>query len=133
MNIALGGSIYQDLVYAGFDRINHRQAESMKQGSHLVHISDARLADLLGENTMVNSSHHQAIKRLAADFTPAAVAPDGVIEAMVAKEKSRYAVGLQWHPESLLPISGIFRDFIEHAISKSQTMPEEKKIHEQKK
>jgi putative glutamine amidotransferase len=113
LNIALGGSIYQDLRYAGFERINHRQAEDMKKGSHPVHISDERLADLLGEDIVVNSSHHQAIKRLAPDFVPAALAPDGVIEAMVARDSSHYAVGLQWHPEALLPISGIFRDFVD--------------------
>lgn len=114
LNIALGGSIYQDLRYAGFERINHRQAEDMKKGSHPVHISDERLANLLGEEIMVNSSHHQAIKRLAPDFVPAALAPDGVIEAMVPRDPSRYAVGLQWHPETLLPIPGIFRDFVDY-------------------
>lgn len=114
LNIALGGSIYQDLRYAGFERISHRQTEDMKKGSHPVHISDERLAALLGEDIIINSSHHQAIKRLAPDFVTAALAPDGVIEAMVARDTSRYAVGLQWHPETLLPISGIFRDFVDY-------------------
>lgn len=113
LNIALGGSIYQDLAYAGFERINHRQTESMKKGSHPVHISDERLAELLGEDILVNSSHHQALKRLAQDLVPAALAPDGVIEAIVARDPGRYAVGLQWHPETLLPISGVFRDFVD--------------------
>lgn len=114
LNIAMGGNIYQDLTYAGFDRINHYQSEDMKQATHPVHINDTRLASLLGEDIMVNSGHHQAIKRLAPVLVPAALAPDGVIEAIVAKDKSRYAVGVQWHPESLIPVSGIFRDFIEH-------------------
>jgi putative glutamine amidotransferase len=118
LNIALGGSIYQDLAFAGFERINHRQSEDMKEPSHTVHISDAHLAQLLGTDIQVNSSHHQAIKRLAEDFLPAATAPDGVIEAMVAKDESRYALGVQWHPETLLPISGLFRDFIEQIIAR---------------
>ena len=46
------------------------------------------------------------------EFATAAVAPDGIIEAIVAKDKSRYAVGVQWHPETLLPVSGIFSDFV---------------------
>ena len=112
LNIALDGSIYQDLTYAGFDRIAHRQQEDMKQGSHPVHISDPHLAQLLGEDIIVNSSHHQAIKRLSPEFTIAAVAPDGIIEAIVAKDPQRYAVGVQWHPETLLPVSGLFTDFV---------------------
>jgi putative glutamine amidotransferase len=132
LNIAMGGSIYQDLTYAGFERINHRQAEDMKKGTHLVHLSDQRLAALLGEDIMVNSRHHQAIKRLAPDFVPAGLAPDGVIEAMVAKEKSRYAVGLQWHPESLLPVSGIFRDFVEHIDARKYAKAKENPADEEK-
>lgn len=117
LNIALGGSIYQDLPYAGFDRIAHRQAENMQLPGHAVHLSDPHLVELLGEDIMVNSSHHQAVKRLSPEFAIAGVAPDGVIEAIVAKDKSRYAVGVQWHPETLLPISGIFDDFIAAAAA----------------
>ena len=107
LNIALDGSIYQDLAYAGLDRIEHRQREDMKLGSHPIHISDDHLSELLGADIVVNSSHHQAIKRLSPEFATAAVAPDGIIEAIVAKDKSRYAVGVQWHPERL---TNIMRD-----------------------
>ena len=123
LNIALDGSIYQDLAYAGLDRIEHRQREDMKLGSHPIHISDDHLSELLGADIVVNSSHHQAIKRLSPEFATAAVAPDGIIEAIVAKDKSRYAVGVQWHPETLLPVSGIFSDFV--AAAAKAALPEE--------
>ncbi len=125
LNIAMGGSIYQDLAFAGFERISHKQKEEMKKPSHPVHISDEHLCQVLGEDIMVNSSHHQAIKRLAADFVSAATAPDGVIEAMTARDKSRYAVGIQWHPETLLPVSGIFRDFILQIMASNSAKAEE--------
>ena len=124
LNIALDGSIYQDLAYAGLDRIEHRQREDMKLGSHPIHISDERLAALLGADIVVNSSHHQAIKRLSPEFATAAVAPDGIIEAIVAKDKARYAVGVQWHPETLLPVSALFSDFVA-AVAQAIATPEE--------
>ena len=123
LNIALDGSIYQDLAYAGLDRIEHRQREDMKLGSHPIHISYERLAELLGADIVVNSSHHQAIKRLSPEFATAAVAPDGIIEAIVAKVKSRYAVGVQWHPETLLPVSALFSDFVT-AVAQAIATPE---------
>ena len=124
LNIALDGSIYQDLAYAGLDRIEHRQREDMKLGSHPIHIRDERLAALLGADIVVNSSHHQAIKRLSPEFATAAVAPDGIIEAIVAKDKARYAVGVQWHPETLLPVSALFSDFVA-AVTQSIATPKE--------
>ena len=124
LNIALDGSIYQDLAYAGLDRIEHRQREDMKLGSHPIHISDERLAALLGADIVVNSSHHQAIKRLSPEFATAAVAPDGIIEAIVAKDKARYAVGVQWHPETLLPVSALFSDFVAAVAQSIATLKE---------
>jgi putative glutamine amidotransferase len=52
------------------------------------------------EEVGVNSSHHQAIRRLAAELVATAHAPDGVIEA-VELPGHPFAVGLQWHPEAM--------------------------------
>ena len=119
LNISLGGSIYQDLSYAGFKQIDHCQKKDMTIGSHLVNIKEEKLAQIFGKELLVNSSHHQAIKKPAPQLLRAATAPDGIIEAIVAKDQERYAIGLQWHPEILLPGSGIFADFVEY-IKKSK-------------
>jgi len=51
---------------------------------------------LLGAGEIrVNSSHHQAIDRLAEGLTISAIAPDGVIEAA----EGRHLLLIQWHPE----------------------------------
>ncbi|MBQ1501311.1 MAG: gamma-glutamyl-gamma-aminobutyrate hydrolase family protein [Firmicutes bacterium] len=115
INIALGGDIYQDLAYAGISGIEHAQKEDMAVGTHPVHISEPSLARLLGGDILVNSSHHQAVRRLPPCLKEAGRAPDGVIEAYVAAEEDRYAVGLQWHPELLQPVCGIFRQLTEYA------------------
>ena len=119
INIALGGSIYQDLEYAGFNRIDHRQHWDMKEGAHPIRIIDDRLAAITGSDTLqVNSSHHQAVKRVADVLIAAAVAPDDVTEAFVSREKDRYVLGVQWHPELMITDNGIFRSFVEAAGKK---------------
>ena len=50
----------------------------------------------------VNSYHHQGIRRLARRFKPMAFADDGLIEAYY-DPKARFVVGLQFHPERMLP------------------------------
>jgi putative glutamine amidotransferase len=47
---------------------------------------------------LVNSMHHQGIKQLAPELVPAAVAPDGLVEA-VERDADHFMVGVQWHPE----------------------------------
>jgi gamma-glutamyl-gamma-aminobutyrate hydrolase PuuD len=47
---------------------------------------------------LVNSMHHQGIKTLAAELVPAAVAPDGLVEA-IERDGDHFMVGVQWHPE----------------------------------
>jgi putative glutamine amidotransferase len=59
----------------------------------------------------VNSFHHQAIEQTAAGFQVSAVAPDGVIEA-IELPGNQFAVGVQWHPESLIKFDpGMFALF----------------------
>ena len=48
----------------------------------------------------VNSTHHQYIDQLGENLIASATAPDGVVEALELKG-DRFAVGVQWHPESL--------------------------------
>lgn len=48
----------------------------------------------------MNSFHHQAVGLVAPGFSVTAVADDGVVEA-IEKSDSRFAVGVQWHPEGL--------------------------------
>ena len=49
----------------------------------------------------VNSSHHQAIKKLGTGLSVIARSPDNLIEAFY-KEDHNYLIGVQWHPERLM-------------------------------
>ena len=115
MNVALGGSLYQHIE-------GHKQADeprSVHEQAVLVE-NDSFLINLISENKIfVNSFHHQAIKKLADELLVDAVAEDGVIEAVHAKNK-RFCLGVQWHPENFYNLdknaSAIFDSFVKACI-----------------
>jgi putative glutamine amidotransferase len=102
LNVAAGGSLYQDLAQQVPGAIQHRQNAPRWHASHLVTLAgDSRLAGILGgESAAVNSFHHQAVKRLAPGFVVSAAAPDGVIEAIECPDHP-FCLGVQWHPEGM--------------------------------
>jgi putative glutamine amidotransferase len=111
LNVALGGSLYQDLPSDRPGHLGHDQMKAEPPGPrtdphHPVTVEPgSSLADLLGTTFLdVNSMHHQGIKTLGRDLTPVAWAPDGLIEGVEATgpERLRFVVGVQWHPEELL-------------------------------
>jgi putative glutamine amidotransferase len=67
---------------------------------------------------MVNSFHHQAIKRAADGFTEVAWAEDGIVEG-IEHPGRRFVVGVQWHPEGMfrtdLLARRLFAAFVEAA------------------
>lgn len=116
INIALGGSIHQDIAYCGISKVSHDQREDMAFPTHSVEIVHPRLAAILGgRELMVNSSHHQAVAKLAPGLVEAAHSPDGVTEAYVSADDSSFIFGIQWHPELQKPTCGIFRELVKYA------------------
>lgn len=104
LNVALGGTLYQDLPTDKPSPITHSQKEPRAQPTHAVKVmaEGTRLASIVGGPEIeVNSFHHQAIKRLAVGLKDVAWAPDGVIEA-VEMQGDRFVVAVQWHPEDLI-------------------------------
>lgn len=103
MNVALGGSLIQDLPTQAPSPIVHRgNNDDRDEPVHPIRVqAQSRLAGILGtEQTRVNSFHHQAVKQIADGLVPIAHAPDGVIEA-VEMPGRRHVLGVQWHPEEM--------------------------------
>jgi putative glutamine amidotransferase len=103
LNVALGGSLVQDIPTQVESTVDHRQQEvglPADEIGHDIELGDDPAATGLfdGESHGVNSFHHQAIDRLASSLVVVGTAADGVVEAVVRPE-SRFVVGLQWHPE----------------------------------
>ena len=101
LNVAYGGTLFQDLALQKPGPLFHRSAQRYDRNHHQIEIvPESRLARLYrGLNLpAVNSVHHQGIKDLATGFVVEARAPDGVIEAFRYGGEP-YVAGVQWHPE----------------------------------
>ncbi len=114
LNVALGGTLVQDLPTATPPCPGHMALGSWNSDAHAVRIEPGTMLHrLLGPSVVVNSLHHQAVDRPAPGLRVAARAPDGVIEA-VEDPAARFVLGLQWHPEMLghdHPSSVVFTEF----------------------
>ena len=124
INVALGGTLYQDLEAEYPNAIKHDYFPTYGYSrDHLAHDvaveAGSRMRHALVDAAVpVNSMHHQGIKGLASRLSASAVAPDGLIEAAESTSES-YLVGVQWHPEVFElsdPSSGVlFTDFVQAA------------------
>jgi putative glutamine amidotransferase len=104
LNVALGGSLYQDIASDLGTGITHAQTAPRSTPTHPVTVQgESRLAQTLGAlEASVNSMHHQALKKLGRGLREVAWAPDGVIEGLEAPEAPGFVLGVQWHPEDLV-------------------------------
>jgi putative glutamine amidotransferase len=104
INVVLGGSLYQDIAAQLPDAAEHQQSARKTVGGHRVQVQDGtRLRKIIGRQSLeVNTTHHQAIKKLGRGLLVNAVAEDGVIEG-IESTQHEFVLGLQWHPEVLAP------------------------------
>ena len=105
INVALGGTLYQDIATQLPSGITHRDAAKYEHQFHEVSlVPDTRLAQLYPGivNAGINSIHHQAVKTLGRDLTvEARSSTDDVVEAIRWRGPS-YVFGMQWHPEFMV-------------------------------
>ena len=106
LNVALGGTLYQDLPSQMDHQVllGHRQETPKWQPTHEVQVAGgSQVADIMDTGGLkVNSYHHQAIKDLASGLVAVAHAPDGVVEAVECRDLSQqWLVGVQWHAEAM--------------------------------
>ncbi|WP_371361014.1 gamma-glutamyl-gamma-aminobutyrate hydrolase family protein [Sporomusa malonica] len=103
MNVAFGGTLYQDLSQVSEQHLKHFQQSKMYVPGHTVEISEgSRLHQVFGQETILtNSFHHQAVKDIAPGFVVNARAKDGVIEGM-ERSDGVFTLAVQWHPEMMV-------------------------------
>jgi putative glutamine amidotransferase len=105
LNVALGGTMWEDLASQRPDSIKHDYFHTGRRTDlpHTVELSsDSRLATIVGrETTAVNSLHHQGVRDIAPELVVSAVAPDGLVEGLEVAGHP-FAVAVQWHPENLI-------------------------------
>jgi len=130
INVAYGGTLYQDVGTQHPQALVHRDAVAYDLNFHEVElVAGSRLAGLLpGENRhTINSVHHQGVKDLAKDFVVEARSPeDGMIEA-IRHAGAAWIAGVQWHPEfhkaehGTLNDGPILQDFLKAARAARST------------
>ncbi len=100
VNVALGGSLYQDLPSQLNPGVNHSQPDTLL--AHRVSLAEGSLLHTLtgAASLEVTSRHHQAVKEPAPGLMVTALSEDGVIEAL-EYEDGRPMLCVQWHPENL--------------------------------
>lgn len=121
LNVACGGTLFQDVGSQFPHAIKHDHfptASGDPTRDYLAHDvrvdPKTRLGKFVGaEQVLVNSMHHQGIKKLAPTLTPSAWAPDGLIEGVEGSSNGQYLVAVQWHPEELTAMDGMRRLFTE--------------------
>lgn len=115
LNVCLGGTLYQDIASELHTKIEHSREGLPPDASDPVHPARiepggeiAQLAAISGRasrngafDVQINTSHHQSVRDLGRGLRVAAIAPDGVIEAVEHEPHKHWVVGVQWHPERM--------------------------------
>ena len=132
LNVAAGGTLVQDLPTERASPVTHRTPSSAPPSTlaHVVTVTPrSLLAESLGlepgrdaHDIEVNSTHHQAVERIADGFIVSARAPDGVVEAIeMPRTDARFVLGVQWHPERLVAdfaaMSRLFGRFVAMSLA----------------
>ncbi len=126
INVALGGTLVQDIPSERPSEVTHQRAREEKtRRDHSVTVAPGTLLSSIarGHELAVNSRHHQAIERVGAGLRVSGLAPDGVPEA-VELPGEQWILAVQWHPENLAsdPASErLFAEFIRAACGRVAT------------
>ena len=107
LNVALGGTMIVDIATQVPRALNHRRLDRRNEVVHEVRLTrESLLSKITGREKLgVNSTHHQAIGRVAGPLQVIATSGDGIVEGMELKsEASRllpFLLSIQYHPERL--------------------------------
>jgi len=108
MNVVFGGTLLPHID-------GHRNPKPDALAHRIEWTKSGRLQRAMRGFDRVNTSHHQAVDRVARGFDVVARAPDGIIEAMERRD-ARYCCAVQFHPERLVQRASeflnLFRDFV---------------------
>lgn len=128
LNVALGGDLIVDIPAQRPDALNHQRMDRKTEPVHAIALERGSLVRKLFRKGQirVNSTHHQAVDRIAPPLRATAVSPDGVVEALELDLAERdllpYLLAVQFHPERLLArfpeFLVIFRSFISASASR---------------
>jgi putative glutamine amidotransferase len=103
VNVALGGTLIEDLPHATPDGSVHSAPRAAYRGHQQVTLDpDSRVARVIGtDRPQVNSIHHQAVRSPGPGLRVVGWSEDGVAEVLEAEDQAWPLTAVQWHPEYL--------------------------------
>jgi putative glutamine amidotransferase len=103
INVALGGSLYQDIATELPNADQHEQGAKITREGHPIEIHPGtRLRQIVQKQTLeVNTTHHQAVRKVGKGLRVNATAKDGLVEG-IESPYHKFVLGVQWHPEALV-------------------------------
>jgi putative glutamine amidotransferase len=130
MNVARGGTLWQDLTRQKPDAARHDYYYDELRFprnyiAHEVILDDSSLLTRILETSRVavNSLHHQGLKDIPDSLKASGYADDGLVEVLEAPDHP-FGLGVQWHPEELVPqhtsACKLFEAFIEAASNNNE-------------
>ncbi|MEO8073261.1 MAG: gamma-glutamyl-gamma-aminobutyrate hydrolase family protein [Acidobacteriota bacterium] len=132
LNVFRGGTLFQDIESQTPNCLKHEQGIPQARDSHSIEIEqDSFIMRLItnesvGNNEKVNSSHHQAIKKLGNDLKATARAKDQVIECIEDMREDRFNFGVQWHPELSWKTDDLSKKIFETFVGRCAEYTQEK-------
>lgn len=121
MNVAAGGTVYQD-IYSQRPSTNNHSPKFTFGGNeyHSIMINEDSKIYKIFNCTVIkaNSYHHQAVKDIANDYQATAFAKDGIVEC-IESTNLNFAVGVQWHPEVMYKKYPLFNNLFKALIDEA--------------
>jgi putative glutamine amidotransferase len=133
LNVAFGGTLVADIQQQVPGALNHRRVDRAFELVHEAELQPGSLiAKISGRRSLgVNSTHHQAIARLAELFIATARSGDGLVEAIELRPdmaaRMPFLLGVQFHPERLVQKGGCYRAIFRTFVAACQKTPAKKK------
>ena len=123
LNVFMGGTLIQDIGSRVGTTIVHDNPGTEGRPAHGIEISPGSVLQELagGLNADVNSTHHQAIDRVAPGLHVIARASDGVVESVINADSDRWILGVQWHPEKSYRYDLLSKRIFELFMSRCRT------------
>lgn len=132
LNVALGGTLIVDIASEVPAALNHSRVDLKDQVVHEAELKPgSNLAEIIGKARLgVNSTHHQAVGKIAKPLRASAVSIDGIIEGMEfapgAHSMLPWLLAVQFHPERLFPQHAehldIFKSFVQACMRVRRTV-----------
>ena len=122
LNVALGGTLHVDIASQVPGAINHRRFDRKSAVVHQARLTAGTLlAKIVGKQWLgVNSTHHQAVARVADPLCVAAATEDGIVEALELKPENAgllpYLMTVQFHPERLATRYPVHQALFSHFV-----------------